>query len=156
MKTLFSILVLAASTLAWSATGQNLVCYQLNKNGTLSKRGIQLYAMLKLKRTNPVQVNYSKSAVQVDNFFKKDGWHYGAGFTNPTGSNSASTSHAFAHLNFYDRADEMIEFQLQFKRRAFGQSFKREKATLVVGVDNWSTEYTPSYGYDLYCDSVAY
>lgn len=148
MKALFS---LALSMFSLSAmASQTINCFEVNKNGTRTVRGGNLKADLASSTSG--SLNESKSRITMDGFWKK-GAEFGKEFTNLSAEQSEPNADvSYAHLSFNDAANgEMVEYQLQFNKPIFGQRFSNLDAALVIGMENNSSEYYPSWGRKLKC-----
>jgi hypothetical protein len=129
---------------------QTISCFEINKNGTRLVPGGNLKAEL-IFSTNG-SVNESKSRLAMEGFWKK-GAEFGKEFKYLSASQSEpNTDVSYAHLSFNDAANgEMVEYQLQFNQPVFGQRFSNLDATLVIGMENNSSDYYPSWGHKLKC-----
>jgi hypothetical protein len=135
------LLVLAfASAPAFAA--QTIDCYEFNKDGSRSKRGGSVTIVL----------DGEQGSVKMAGFWKK-GSGYGYEFSNPHANwGTAVDGSEYGTIFFNDLFNgEMVEYQLQLKANVENRSFEKQKATLVIGLEETSSDAPPAWGYDVVC-----
>lgn len=144
----FSLLAPAAQ-----AADQVINCAEINQSGSRKANGASLRAELNLNQDGSLS-RRSPGTIKLKGFFKRD-----ADLARETKDFYVSMSDArgdvqYSHVNWNDANQELVEYQLQFKTRILGHAFRDERATLVVGVENWSSEDTgAAASFRLECDS---
>lgn len=148
MKT--TILALALSLASASAfADQKIHCQEINKDYSPRAKGIEIELALALNQDGSISQR-RPTKIKLTRVFRK-GSEYGAEFQDIYASQQ-KRGVRYTHINFSDSIDGVVEYQLQFKNPILGQRFDSELATLVVGVDQWSSEEHPqSWGYKLVC-----
>lgn len=159
MKTPFSLLALSlfspVSFLAFGgsafASGQTITCFEINKSGSRKANGGTLRAELNLNKDGSLS-RRAPGKIRLSGFFKRDA-EVNRNVTDFYASESDPRGEVqYTHVSWYDKNYELMEMQLQFESRILGRELRDERATLVVGFEENSTEPAPSWGYDLECD----
>lgn len=154
MKTLLvSLFALALLAPAAHAADQMINCHEINQSGSRKASGASLRAEFLLRQDGTLARRYP-GTIKLKGFFKR-----GANLGTETsefsvGMSAPGADVQYSHVNWNDANQELVEFQLQFKSRILGRAFRDERATLVVGVENWSSEDTgAAASFRLECDS---
>lgn len=137
-----AMLVLLALWSVPSFAAQTIECYQFNKDGSRSKRGGSVTIVL----------DGEQGSVKMDGFWKK-GSGYGYEFSNPHANwGTAVDGSKFGTIFFNDLFNgEMVEYQLQLEANLENQAFEKQKANLVIGIEETSSDAPPAWGYDVVC-----
>jgi hypothetical protein len=146
-KLILSALVLVVSSQA-NAGMQTIACKQVNKNGSVSAKGIKLKMQLEFFKNGKIK----SSEVQMAGVFKA-GSDLGKELSQVHGQQGVAIDGSeYGTLFFDDMSDGgRVEYQLQFKKKILMTEFSNVPASLVVGVENNSTDEYPNWGYDLKC-----
>lgn len=151
MKTLLSALALSLLSTTTFAAEQTITCVEINKSGSRKANGGSLRAELNLNQDGSLS-RRSPGRITMKGFFKR-GAEVNRNVTDFYASESEPRGEVqYTHVSWNDRNIELMEMQLQFRSRILGRELRNERATLVIGFEENSTEPMPSWGYDLECD----
>ena len=144
MKPILAILTaLTLSSAAWG--GQTIRCKQINEDGALKKKGIELILTMTSKKSGFAQVNgLNRNAIMNGlNELKVQGINQG----------TAIDDSKYTTIFLAPKEDEgMLDIQLQFNSIVLGKNFSQTRAVYVIGSDDANPETSFSYGYDMICN----
>lgn len=147
MKTLFISMLALVSASAFA--DQSIVCREINKSGSVKVNGGTVKAAFAFKRDGSVDGKNSRITLKG---FTKRGSDAGLALEN-IHSNQSEGARNYTTIFFTDAQVELLEYQLQFHNDAvLDRAFRGVRASLVMGIDEASTEPSPSWGFDLECN----
>jgi|GEM_PF-3789066 len=151
MKFLLSVLALGLVS-ASAFADQSIVCHEINKSGSRKANGTSLKAELFFNQDGSLSKR-APNRIELKGFWKKDSG-LGEKFEFlSTQQSKLNAENQWAHVFFNDAFDGgMVEYQLQFNQPILNRNFRDERAKLVAGVENNSSEPMPSWGVDLECN----
>ncbi len=143
MKSVLVTLIALSSISAFAA--QTIECRQINKSGSIKKKGIELTVTMTSKKAGRIAVKgLTKDPTDNMNTLVVRSVNEGTVIRNGA---------PFTNIFLTPKNDDgMLDIQLQFDAHVMNKVFSNEKATFVIGSDSAEPETSWAYGYDMVCN----
>lgn len=154
MKMILSGMIFALITALFPTSAfakQTVVCKQINDSRTIKKNGRTVTLNLVMNRDGSLST--SRTRVKTTGFARdKNDLVYTSMKVRSVNESQQGVEYDFT--NFFlepERADSMLDIQLQFDARVLTDGFNGQRATFVIGSEDANPETAFAFGFYLLC-----